>query len=114
MNYEQRETATRVINSAKRNLWVTFQMPGFQRYYSSTEASLLQNNTTVVLRSLFKFKVKLSSYSATLQDTQALLNFCESLYLSGELNIDFKTIDEMSDELYLKLAERYPLKDIVI
>lgn len=84
-------------------------MPGFHRYYDSTkEASSLNNSPTVELRSLFKFKVKLSSYSDT------LLTFCETLYLSGELNIYYKTVDEMADELYLKLAERYPLKDIVI
>lgn len=116
MNYEQRERVTKIMENSKRSHWVMFQMPGIHTYSSNfvDEAHLLDHNANVTRRSLFKFKVKLESYSATLKDTQHLLNFCESLYLNGELTINFKGLDEIADDLYLKLVERYSERDIVI
>lgn len=119
---DQRETALRdyhvkTITSAKRWIWVTFQKIGFHRYpaastdVSLTDVSYLGDRH----RHKFGFKVQIEIFhnDRDVEFHQAL-NYCESLYTDKHLEIDFKSVEMLADNLYAALISRYPERDMKI
>ncbi len=100
----------------KRWIWVTFQKAGFHKYVlASTEerlgdVSYLANKH----RHLFKFKVKIEvfHYDRDLEFHQ-VLNYCESLY-TGSLDVDYKSVEMIAEELHGLLKKKYPHRDMEI
>lgn len=98
-------------------IWVTFQKAGFHYYpaaaieTSLSDVSYLGNKH----RHLFKFKVTLSvTHNDRDVEFHQLLNFCESLFESGSVDIDSKSVEMLADDLYRHLIVRYPGRDIEI
>lgn len=111
------EQAVKNMNSAKRWIWVTFQKPGFHKYPAAENAPELADVSYLGQRHrhLFKFKVYLEIFhnDRDVEFHQAL-NFCESLYQEKSLEIDYKSVEMLANDLYQHLVFRYPGRDMKI
>jgi hypothetical protein len=105
------------MNLARRKIWVTFQHAGFHRYPAAETEPLLQDVSYLAARHrhLFKFCVEIEIFhnDRDVEFHQAL-NYCESLYQANQLDIDYKSVEMLADDLYLQLTQRYPGRSIAI
>jgi hypothetical protein len=105
---EQRE---RIMSQAKRKIWITFQRAGFHRYPAANEDPKLSDVSYLGSRHrhLFKFRVEIEIFHNDRElEFHQVLNYCESLYKDNSLEIDYKSVEMLADDLYLQLANRYP------
>ena len=113
MNQEQREVANRVMDQAKRQIWVTWQKEGIHKY----PAALTDPGLADVQflghphRHIFHFRVWIDVFHND-RDLEFIQfkRWCESLY-SGHgavLSLDYKSCEMMADDLYIQIASRYP------
>lgn len=106
----ERNEINKALELATRWIYVTFQKAGFHKYpQAATETSLAD---VAYLgqkhRHLFKFKVDIEVvHNDRDLEFHQVLNYCESLF-EGKLDIDFKSVEMLSDDLYVQLAEKYP------
>ena len=113
MNQEQREVANRVMDQAKRQIWVTWQKEGIHKY----PAALTDPGLADVQflghphRHIFHFRVWIDVFHND-RDVEFIQfkRWCESLY-SGQgavLSLDYKSCEMIADDLYIQIAGRYP------
>lgn len=103
--------------NAKRWIWVTFQRAGFHRYPAAEFESNLSDVKYLSNRHrhLFKFKVQLEIFHNDRElEFHQVLNFCESLFTDEVFDINYKSVEMLSDELYELLIHKYPNRDIKI
>jgi len=117
MNQEQRETIERIKSAANRNIWVTFQKAGFHKYPAASidpaleDVSYLGNRH----RHLFKFNIQIEIFHNDREiEFHQCLNYCESLFNTGAIDIDYKSVEMLADDLYLHIAVRYPNRAVTI
>jgi hypothetical protein len=111
MNQVERDRVDRVMEHAQRQIWITWQRAGFHRYPAASEDPLLSDVSYLGLRHrhLFKFKVEIEIFHNDRElEFHQVLNYCESLYKDNHLEIDYKSVEMLADDLYLQLADRYP------
>lgn len=104
------DTQQRIKESANRRIWVTFQKIGFHRYPAAGEDPKLDDVSYLANkhRHLFKFKVEIEIFHNDRElEFHQVLNYCESLY-EGHLDIDFKSVEMLADNLYMQLSSKYP------
>lgn len=117
MNQEMRQQAERIQNLAHRRIWVTFQKVGFHRYPAAEHDASLADVSYLASRHrhLFKFRVEIQVFHDDRElEFHQVLNYCESLYQDRRLDIDYKSVEMLADDLHLALADRYPGRDIAI
>ena len=110
------ETRQRIINHAKRFIWVTFQREGIHRFpLAGTDPNLadvafLANEH----RHIFHFNVAIEVFHND-RDIEFIQfkRWLESLY-QGTLELNYKSCEMISDDLYEVIASRYPGRDIEI
>lgn len=115
------ETRNRIKNHAKRMIWVTFQREGIHCYPAAAtdpdlctageyDVSFLANPH----RHIFHFKVGIQVFHND-RDIEFIQfkRWLESLY-SDQLELDWKSCEMISDDLYDHIASRYPNRDIEI
>ena len=119
MIQSEREKADRVMNEAKRQIWVTFQKEGIHKYPAALENPLLEDVSFLGYphRHIFHFRVSIDVYHND-RDIEFIQfkRWLESLY-SGQQNclrLEYKSCEMMADELYLRIADRYPNRNVVI
>jgi len=117
MNQEQRVTVERIKDQARRMIWVTFQKVGFHKYPAAAtdpslaDVSYLGNKH----RHLFKFNIQIEIFHNDRElEFHQFLNYCESLFDTNQIDIDYKSVEMLSDDIYVKLADRYPGRDMII
>ena len=106
----------RVSNRAKRMIWVTFQREGIHCYPQAAtdpnlaDVSFLANPH----RHIFHFNVAIQVFHND-RDIEFIQfkRWLESLY-QGTLDLNNKSCEMISDELYQIIALRYPNRDIEI
>jgi len=111
MNQELRMTADRIMARANRKIWVTFQKAGFHRYPAAGEDPRLQDVSYLASkhRHLFKFRVEIEIFHNDRElEFHQVLNYCESLYKENHLDIDYKSVEMLADDLYIQLVAKYP------
>lgn len=111
MNQQQRETVERIMTAAERRIWVTFQKAGFHRYPAAGEDPNLSDVSYLAARHrhLFKFRVEIEIFHNDRElEFHQVLNYCESLYKDNHLEIDYKSVEMLANDLYVQLAARYP------
>ena len=111
---EQRQ---RIRDRARRMIWVTFQKSGFHRYPAAGEDPKLADVNYLASRHrhLFKFRVEIEIFHNDRElEFHQVLNFCESLYKDNHLEVDYKSVEMLSDDLYEQLANRYPGRHMAI
>jgi hypothetical protein len=110
------ESRVRILEAAKRFIWVTFQREGIHRFpAAATDANLadvafLANEH----RHIFHFNVSIEVLHND-RDIEFIQfkRWLESLY-QGTLELNFKSCEMISDDLYQIIAGRYPGRDIEI
>jgi hypothetical protein len=106
----------RVLNQAKRMIWVTFQREGIHCYPAAgtdpnlADVSFLANPH----RHIFHFHVAIEIFHND-RDIEFIQfkRWLESLY-QGTLELDHKSCEMISDDLYNVIAMKYPNRDIEI
>ena len=100
-----------------RSIWVTFQREGIHCYPAALEdpgladVSFLGNPH----RHMFKFKVwiEVEHNDRDIEFIQ-FKRWLESLYADSTLDLDYKSCEMMSDELYEKITTMFPSRAITI
>jgi len=112
----QREKRTRIAQHAKRMIWVTFRREGIHRFPTAAtdtnlaDVAFLANDH----RHIFHFNVAIEVFHND-RDIEFIQfkRWLESLY-QGTLELNFKSCEMISDDLYEAIATRYPGRDIEI
>jgi hypothetical protein len=107
---------SRISNAAKRYIWVTFQREGIHRFPAAAtdpklaDVAFLANEH----RHIFHFNVAIEVFHND-RDIEFIQfkRWLESLYQST-LELNFKSCEMISDDLYEVIASRYPGRDIEI
>jgi hypothetical protein len=117
MILEEREKIEQNIINAKRWIWVTFQKAGFHKYVSAESDPMLADVSYLGNRHrhLFKFNVQIEIFHSDRElEFHQVLNYCESLFATQTIDIDFKSVEMLADDLYVQLASKYPGRNIKI
>jgi hypothetical protein len=99
------------IVETKKWIWVTFQKAGFHRYPEAETNPNLKDVTYLASRHrhLFKFKVQIQvTHNNRDLEFHQVLNFCETLFQTKNIEIDYKSVEMLADDLYTHLSNAYP------
>jgi len=113
MNQEQRELADRVMDQAKRQIWITWQKEGIHKYPAALTDPALADVQFLGYphRHQFHFRVWIDVFHND-RDLEFIQfkRWCESLYNGhgAVLSLDHKSCEMMADDLYIQIASRYP------
>lgn len=124
---EQREQAQleqrqRIAEAAKRMIFVTFQKEGIHCYpAAATDPALKTGDMYDVSflgtphRHIFHFNVSIEVFHND-RDIEFIQfkRWLENLYSQGTIELDYKSCEMLSDDLYNQIATRYPSRDITI
>ena len=112
----QQDKIAQRTSTAKRWIWVNFQRAGFHLY---PQASSDENLADVSYlgsrhRHLFKFNIQIEIFHNDRElEFHQVLNFCESLF-EGKIDIDYKSVEMLADDIYQQLAAKYPGREMKI
>jgi len=101
----------------QRWIWVTFQRAGFHRYPAASTDEFLNDVSYLgnKHRHLFKFRIKIEVWHDDREiEFHQFLNFCESLFNKGNIDIDYKSVEMLADDLYTEIIKKYPYRDMII
>jgi hypothetical protein len=116
------EKQKRISEQAKRMIWVTFQKEGIHKYPGAdTDPKLATDDEYDVSflgyphRHIFHFKVAIQVFHND-RDIEFIQfkRWLENSFRDGVMQLDHKSCEMISDELYLLIANRYPNRDIEI
>jgi len=122
MIQEQRATVDRVMQAAQRQIWVTFRKEGIHRYPAAATDPMLCTAGEYDVgflanahRHIFHFKIWIDVFhnDRDLEFIQ-VKRWLEGLYSKDILQLDFKSCEMIADDLYIKIAERYPNRAVQI
>ena len=122
INQEQRETIERIKHHAERKIWITFRKEGMHRYPAAATDPLLATGDEYDVsflanphRHIFHFRVWIDVFHND-RDIEFIQfkRWLENLYRNGTLELDFKSCEMISDDLYLQIAGRYPNRAVWI
>jgi hypothetical protein len=117
----KQEKRNRIKDQAKRMIWVTFQKEGIHCYpAASIDANLATGDEYDVSflgtphRHIFHFNVAIQVFHND-RDIEFIQfkRWLENLY-RGTLELNYKSCEMISDDLYQSIANRYPDRDIHI
>ena len=115
------EQRTRIKDKAKRNVWVTFRREGIHAYYTAAHDPNLKTGDEYDVsflgsphRHIFHFTVGIQVHHND-RDIEFIQfkRWLENLY-QGTLQLDYKSCEMISDDLYEVIATRYPGRNIGI
>jgi hypothetical protein len=118
-NYQKR---IRIREKAKRMIFVTFQKEGIHMYpAAATDPALATGDEYDVSflgtphRHIFHFNVAIEVFHND-RDIEFIQfkRWLENLYKGGTLELNFKSCEMISDDLYEQIATRYPNRNIEI
>jgi len=121
-NQSMAEKRTRIKDQAKRTIFVTFQKEGIHKYpAAATDPSLATGDEYDVSflatphRHIFHFNVAVQVFHND-RDIEFIQfkRWLENQYSQGILELNFKSCEMMSDDLFEIIASRYPYRDIEI
>jgi len=110
------------MQAAQRKIWVTFRKEGVHRYPAAATDPLLctagEYDVSFLAsphRHVFWFKVWIDVWHSN-RDLEFIQfkRWLESLYSKDILQLDFKSVEMLADDLYLQIAERYPERAVWI
>ncbi len=116
------EKQIRISEQAKRMIWVTFQREGIHKYPGAdTDPKLATGDEYDVSflgyphRHIFHFKVAIQVFHND-RDIEFIQfkRWLENSFRDGVMQLDHKSCEMISDELYMYIANRYPDRDIEI
>jgi len=116
------EKRVRIKQHAKRMIFVTFQKEGIHKYpAAATDPALATGDEYDVSflgtphRHIFHFNVAIEVFHND-RDIEFIQfkRWLEKLYAGGTLELNYKSCEMISDDLYEVIATRYPDRDIEI
>jgi hypothetical protein len=116
------EKRGRIKQNAKRMIWVTFRKEGIHKYpAAATDPNLCTAGEYDVSflanphRHIFHFNVGIQVFHND-RDIEFIQfkRWLENLYAGGTLELNFKSCEMISDDLYEEIASRYPDRDVEI
>ena len=122
MTQQEREQIERIKHDAQRRIWVTFQKEGIHCYpAAATDPALKTDDEYDVSflgtphRHIFHFRVWISVVHND-RDIEFIQfkRWLQKLYQDGVIQLDYKSCEMMSDDLYLQIAARYPRRSVWI
>ena len=122
MTQIERERIDKIKHEAQRRIWVTFQKEGIHCYpAAATDPALKTGDEYDVSflgtphRHIFHFRVWISVVHND-RDIEFIQfkRWLQKLYESGTVQLDYKSCEMMSDDLYLEIAARYPGRSVWI
>jgi hypothetical protein len=118
----EREQIERIKAAAERKIWVTFRKEGIHRYPAAeTDPQLATGDEydvsflAVPHRHIFHFRVWIDVFHND-RDIEFIQfkRWLEKLYATGTLKLDYKSCEMIADDIYIKIAERYPNRAVWI
>ena len=118
----EREKVDRIVQAAQKKIWVTFQKEGVHCYpAAATDPMLATGNEYDVSflanlhRHIFHFRVAIEvTHNDRDIEFIQFKRWLESLYVNTILQLDYKSCEMISDDLYLQIATKYPNRDVWI
>jgi hypothetical protein len=113
---------TRIKNQARKLIWVTFRREGIHKYpAAATDPKLATGDEYDVSflaephRHIFHFKIAIQVFHDD-RDIEFIQfkRWVENLFNKGTLQLDFKSCEMISDELYDQIAVKYPNRHIEV
>ena len=115
----ERETVDRIMERAARQIWVTFSKEGIHKYPAALEDPGLADVSFLghPHRHIFHFRVSIDVFHND-RDIEFIQfkRWLEGLYSSSNavLELDYKSCEMISDDLYLQIANKYPNRNVTI
>lgn len=115
-NYWLRREAEQRMNAPVKSIWVTFRKEGVHKYpAAATDPKLATGGWDDVSflgvphRHIFHFKVSIEVFHND-RDIEFIQfkRWIEKLYSEDILQLDYKSCEMISDELYEEISARYP------
>jgi hypothetical protein len=114
-NKKQKQNATRWI-------WVTFQKEGIHKYPAALDDPALATGDEYDVsflgyphRHIFHFRVAITvTHNDRDIEFIQFKRWLEKLYAEKTLELDYKSCEMMSDDLFDKIAEKYPNRSVKI
>ncbi len=106
----------------KKMIWVTFQKEGIHKYPAAlTDPNLATGDEYDVSflgyphRHIFHFKVAIEVFHDD-RDIEFIQfkRWLENLYKEGTLQLDYKSCEMMSQDLYDSISNKYPAREVWI
>jgi hypothetical protein len=116
------EKRNRIKQHARRMIFATFQKEGIHKYpAAATDPSLATGDEYDVSflatphRHIFHFNVAIEVFHND-RDIEFIQfkRWLENLYKGGTLELNYKSCEMISDDLYMQIAARYPDRNIEI
>ena len=107
---------------AKRYIWVTFSKEGIHKYPAALDDPNLATGDEYDVsflgyphRHIFHFKIQIEVFHND-RDIEFIQfqRWLENLYKEGTLELDYKSCEMISDDLYDQISERYTGRSITI
>jgi hypothetical protein len=118
----EREQIERIKEQAERKIWVTFRKEGIHRYPAADSDPQLATGDeydvsflAVPHRHIFHFRVWIDVFHND-RDIEFIQfkRWLENLYAKDTLKLDYKSCEMIADDIYIKIAERYPNRAVWI
>lgn len=118
----EREKIEKIKSVAQKKIWVTFQKEGIHCYPDAAVNPMLATGDEYDVsflasphRHIFHFRVAIDVFHDDreiefIQFKRWLVN----LYVNNTLQLDFKSCEMISDDLYTQIASKYPNRDVWI
>ena len=117
MNQEERNIAERIMERAQRQIWVKFQKEGIHKYPAAAEDPRLADVSFLSYphRHIFHFGVSIDVFHND-RDIEFIQfkRWCEGLYNTQTLILDYKSCEMIADDLYVQIANKYPNRNVTI
>jgi hypothetical protein len=118
----KQEAHEKIMRTAKRMIWVTFRKEGIHKYPAALDDPKLATGEWDDVsflgyphRHIFHFKVGITvTHNDRDIEFIQFKRWMEKLYSEGTLNLDYKSCEMMSDDLYEKIAEKFPGREVHI
>ena len=109
-------------DKAKRMIWVTFRKEGIHKYPAALDDPKLATGDRMDVsflgyphRHIFHFKVGITvTHNDRDIEFIQFKRWMEKLYAEKTLELDYKSCEMMSDDLYDKITEKYPNREVHI
>ena len=108
--------------SVQKTIWVTFQKEGIHKYPAAlTDPKLATGDKYDVSflgyphRHIFHFRVEIEVFHDD-RDIEFIQfkRWLESMYVDGTLQLDYKSCEMISDDLYNAINDKYSGRDVTI
>ena len=105
-----------MFESATKSIWVTFRKEGIHKYPAALEDPALATGDEYDVsflgyphRHIFHFKVRIEVFHND-RDIEFIQfkRWLENMFADGTVQLDYKSCEMISDELYEKISARYP------